>query len=190
VTVPHHVTVTLLDEPTARALVDAVVAGNPPPGHGMWLYAAARDGLITGFHRPDKGVWACSSDMPTDSVGTLRADTLHTVRIFGEAGETQLRATPTGSWRGRILTDGPTPPVEDPTAPITRRLLLATGRRQPVGADFARVTTSGGRTHVIPAAWSGRLVVRDYLAAHPHTGQLRIACSRCVHVEPSAREAG
>ncbi len=200
---PHHVTVTLLSELVARAVVEAVVTGDPlpaaqVPGPTVWLYAAARDGLITGYHRPSDGTWARSTDVTADGVGTLSADILHTVRIFGVHGETLLRATSSGSWRGRTLTDGAKVPADDPTAPIDRTLLLASGRTSPVGADFQRVTTRGGITHVVPISWTGRgrcLVVRDYLASHPDTGQLRVACSRCVRVDHSGvdhsgKEAG
>lgn len=197
-TEPHHVTVTLLAEPVARALVEVIVAGDPlpadqVPGPTVWLYAAARDGLVTGYHRPSDGTWARSTDVTADGVGTLSVGTLQSVRIFGVHGETLLRATPSGSWRGRTLSDGAAAPADDPTAPIDRTLLLASGRASPLGADFQRVTTRGGLTHVVPRSWTGagrRLVVRDYLASHPHTGQLRVACSRCVRVDSAGREAG
>ncbi|MGH3937529.1 MAG: type III-D CRISPR-associated protein Csx19 [Pseudonocardiaceae bacterium] len=188
---PHHATVTLLTEPDARDLVDAVVTGaalpeQHLPGPTAWLYAAARDGLITGYHCPSDDTWVRSTDVTADGVGTLAADTLHTVRIFGEHGETLLRATPEGRWRGRALTDSRPWPVDDLTAPLDRTLLLAAGRAESVGGDFHRVTTRGGRTHVVPRAWTGEglcLVVRDYLASHPDTGQLRVACSRCVRFD-------
>ncbi|MGQ0776305.1 MAG: type III-D CRISPR-associated protein Csx19 [Pseudonocardiales bacterium] len=189
-TEPHHATVTLLVESDARALVEAVVTGatlaEHLPGPTVWLYAAARDGLITGYHRPSDGTWARSADLTADGVGTLTADTLHTVRLFGEHGEILLRVTPDGHWRGRTLIESQPWPAEDPTAPIDRTLLLVAGRTDAVGGDFHRVTTRGGRTHVVPRAWTGQnscLVVRDYLASHPDTGQLRVACSRCVRFD-------
>lgn len=188
---PHHATVTLLAEPEARALVEAVVEGAALPeqylpGPIVWLYAAARDGLITGYYHSPEGTWARSTDTTAGAVGTLTAVTLHTVRIFGEHSETLLRVAPDGRWRGRTLTDSRPWPTADPTAPLDRTLLLAGGRADAVGGDFHRLTTRGGRTHVVPRAWIGRnacLVVRDYLASHPDTGQLRVACSRCVRFD-------
>lgn len=188
---PHHVTVTLLAEPDAHALVETVVTGTALPeqdlpGPTAWLYAAARDGLITGYFSPSDGTWARSTDVTADGVGTLAVDTLHTVRIFGEHGETLLRATPDRRWRGRTLTENRPWSADDPTRPIDRTLLLAAGRTDAVGGDFHRVTARGGLTHVVPRDWTGKdrcLVVRDYLASHPDTGQLRVACSRCVRFD-------
>jgi hypothetical protein len=183
---------THLAEAAAAALVGSVVAGSGLPdehvfGPTCWLFAAARDGLITGSYNADDGTWARSTDRPGPSIGTLSAETLLTVRIFGKTGETMLRATPAGTWRGRVLADAPTAAgADDPTAPIDRKLLLANGKSAPHGDRFTRITLRDGRTHVVPHAWAprNRLVVRDYLARDPHTGQLRVACSRCVDVTP------
>lgn len=186
----HHVAVDLLDEPTALAVVTALVTGSHPPvitdDHPRWLHASARDGLITGRYHPDAGRWTRSTDLGADGVGTLSLDTLLAVRLFTGHTETLIRVKPTGGWRGRTLTDiAPSPDPTDPTRPITRALLLAGGAALPMGNGYHRVTTRSGRSHIVPTEWAPgthSLRVRDYLSTDPDSGAVRIACSRCVDV--------
>lgn len=191
-TIPHYVAITRLDDTGARAIVDALVANSPLPDRHTpktstpWLLATTRDGLVTGHYRRDRGTWARSTDATTDGVGLLTTEALQMVRLFDEHDEILLRATPTGAWRGRVLSDVPVDDVlerlADPARPIDRSLLLVSGRVDPEG-EFRRVTGAGNLSHVVPRDWAApgtRLLVRDYLASDPDSGQLRVACSRCV----------
>lgn len=187
---PHHVAVDPLDEATALAVVTSLVTGSHPPvitdDQPRWLYASARDGLITGRYYPRTSSWSRSTDLGADGAGTLSLDTLLAVRLFTHHTETLIRVRPTGGWRGRTLTDTtPAPDPTDPTAPINRTLLLAGGVALPLGSGYHRVTTRSGRSHIVPTDWAPgthALLIRDYLNTDPDSGAVRIACSRCVDV--------
>ena len=192
-----HASVAILDRVQTDAVLDWIIQGgtssypmsdDPAP---RWLHAAAADGLVTGRYDPAARRWTTSADVAagTPGVGTLSRETLITVRVFDETTEVLLQRTPDGSWRGRRIADSDANvALDDPTRPITRRLLVGGESARSLQHGFTHVTAAGGRTHIVPVRWQqpavdGRgtaLVVREYLAEDDDTGQLRVAAHRLV----------
>lgn len=177
--------------PESQALLEAC-RGEDPKGP-VWFLSHCTDGVTWGRVGGNRLLTSCGKhpDWPTPVPSSAN---LIELRVFGPGAEVLLWrwGTAPDGLGGRLLTDIQAA-KDDPRAPKGDVYLLAASRVLETCADeFSVVGEASGRVQVIPLAVSQAefenaryplgLELRHYFEEIPHSGCLRIAASRLVHL--------
>ncbi len=191
-------TIEPLNPETCRAVLEWVAGGPTPAGFDrclIWLLAHCRDGVTWG--RRENLSWPLSATPFPDLCPAVSADNLLEMRLFGKREEIMI-------WRseeeflGRRLVDEPQQSEDSPLRPHDETRILSGDRLLEGPKDgFSRVKTAAGTQQAVPLEctesdfkdgwWPLRLSVRHYFEQEPHTGAVRVAASRLVHLFKEVR---
>lgn len=186
----------LLDADACQRYLSWLLGDRDPASEGPfglnWALVHCDNGVTWGRFDAGAGIWRLGNLIVPEVSPSIRRESLHELRLFGETGEVLIWRMET-SLQGRVLRDSD--PASDPgdgSNPLRpsddSRILRGAHVVAQCNHDFTHVGDRTGAEQVLPLAVTAeqlrtgqvRLAARHYYESDSETGAVRIAATRLV----------